>query len=79
MWPSIEEKGLRMSCKVTSAVLGEDLTKENTPAGAILETDIHLHQPGRWQTSAGNTTVFVSETADAGWKLERIAFDQEPE
>ena len=79
MWPSIEEKSLRMSCKVTSAVLGKDLTKENAPATQSWNLTSTCTNLDTGETSNGNTTVFVSKTADAGWKLERIAFDQEPE
>ena len=79
MWPSIEQKGLRMSCKVTSAVLGKDITKENAPAAQSWKLTSTCTNLDTGETSNGNTTVFVSETTDAGWKLERIAFDQEPE
>jgi hypothetical protein len=79
MWPSIKQKGLRMSCKVTSAVLGQDLTKENALAAQSWKLTSTCTNLDTGETSIGNTTVFVSETADAGWKLERIAFDQEPE
>ena len=77
MWPSIEQKSLRMSCKVTSAVLGQDIAKENAPAAQSWKLTSTCTNLDTGETSNGNTTVFVSETADAGWKLERIAFDQE--
>jgi len=77
MWPSIEQKSLRMSCKVTSAVLGQDIAKENAPAAQSWKLTSTCTNLDTGETSNGNTTVFVSETVDAGWKLERIAFDQE--
>ena len=79
MWPSIEEKGLRMSCKVTSAVLGKDLTKKNAPAAQSWKLTSTCTNLDTGETSDGNATVYVSDTVDAGWKLERIAFDQEPD
>ena len=79
MWPSIEEKSLRMSCKVTSAVLGQEITKENSLAAQSWKLTSTCTNLDTGETSNGNTTVFVAETVDAGWKLERIAFDQEPE
>jgi hypothetical protein len=78
MWPSIEQKGLRLSCKVTSAVLGKEITKENTPASQSWKLTSTCTNLDTGETSDGNTTVFVSETADAGWKLDRVGFDQEP-
>jgi hypothetical protein len=79
MWPSIEQKGLRLSCKVTSAVLGQDLSKKNTLPAQSWKLTATCTNLDTGETSNGNTTVFVSETADAGWKFDRVAFDQEPE
>jgi hypothetical protein len=79
MWPSIEQKGLRLSCKVTSAILGQNITKENAPAAQSWKLTSTCTNLDTGETSNGNTTVFVAETADTGWKLDRVAFDQEPE
>ena len=78
MWPSIEQKALRMSCKVTSAVLSKDLTKENAPAAQSWKLTSTCTNLDTGETNIGIAKVFVSETTDAGWKLERIGFDQEP-
>ena len=79
LWPSIEKKGLRMSCKVTSAVLGQEITKENAPAFQSWKLTSTCTNLDTGETSDGSSRVFVSETLDAGWKLDRIAFDQEPD
>ena len=74
LWSSVEKKGLRLSCKVTSAKLAQDISQD-AQAWKLTSTCTNLDTG---ETSNGNTTAFVSETAGAGWKLERIGFDQEP-
>jgi hypothetical protein len=78
LWPSVEKLSLRLSCKATSAVMTQELTQENAPAAQAWKLTSTCMNLDTGETSDGNTTVFVSETADAGWKLERIGFDQEP-
>ena len=79
LWPSIEKKGLRMSCKATSATLVKEITQENAPASQSWKLTSTCTNLDTGETSDGNATVYVSDTVDAGWKLERIAFDQEPD
>ncbi|MCX6067114.1 MAG: hypothetical protein NT121_15390 [Chloroflexi bacterium] len=79
LWPSIEKLGLRLSCKVTSAALAQELTQENAPATQAWKLTSTCTNLDTGETSGGAAKVFVAQTAAAGWKLERIGFDQEPE
>ena len=78
LWPSIEKLGLRLACKVTSAEMAQDLTQENAPATQAWKVTSSCTNLDTGETSGGAAKVFVSETAGAGWQLERIGFDQEP-
>lgn len=78
LWPSIEKLGLRLACKVTSAELAQDLTQSNTPAVQAWKVTSKCTNLETGETSGGAAKIFVSETAGAGWQLERIGFDQEP-
>jgi hypothetical protein len=78
LWSSIEKKGLRMSCKVTSAAQAKEFTQKDAPASQSWKLTSTCTNLDTGETSNGNATVYVSDTVNAGWKLERIAFDQEP-
>jgi len=79
MWPLIEQKGLRLSCTVTSAAMAKDLSKKDAPASQSWKLTSTCTNLDTGEASNGKTTVFVSESTDAGWKLERVVFDQEPD
>jgi|GEM_PF-1351389 hypothetical protein len=79
LWPSIEKLGLRLACKVTSAKLAQALTQENASAAQAWKVTSNCTNLDTGETSAGAAKVFVSETPGAGWQLERIGFDQEPD
>jgi hypothetical protein len=78
LWPSIEKLGLRLVCKVTSAELAQDLSQANAPAAQAWKVTSSCTKLDTGETSGGAAKIFVAETAGAGWLLERIGFDQEP-
>ncbi len=78
LWPSVEKLGLRLSCKATSAVMSQEITQENAPAAQAWKLTSTCTNLDTGETNIGIAKVFVSDTTDAGWKLERIGFDQEP-
>ena len=75
LWPSIEKKGLRFSCKVISA----SQLKAGMPDPAIELWEIKsvCKNLDTGETNDSATQAFVSGSVNAGWKFERILFDEE--
>lgn len=75
VWPAVEKKSLRLDCKSASASLINKLQKP--VESEIWELKTVCTNADTGETNNGNTQVIVSKTAEAGWKFERIRFDQE--
>lgn len=75
LWPSIEKKGLRFSCKASSA--SKLQTIEADPGAEIWELKTICTNLNTGEMNQSATQVIVTETTDVGWKFERIQFDQE--
>ena len=75
LWPSVEKKGLSLSCKATSA--SKLQTIEPALAVEIWELKTICTNLNTGEANQSATQVIVTQTADAGWKFERIQFDQE--
>jgi hypothetical protein len=74
-WPSVEKKGLRLACKVTSASQLMSIQKPSESEIWVLKTI--CTNPDTGENNTSTTQVIVTNTGDAGWKFERIRFDQE--
>jgi hypothetical protein len=75
VWPSIQAKGLRFSCKTVAASHLESIVTETVTELWELKTVCTNLDTG--ETNDGVTQVFVSGRPSAGWKFERVRFDQE--
>jgi hypothetical protein len=75
LWPSVEKKNLRLECKAASASMMMAM-KEPSEA-EIWELKTVCTNPDTGEKNNSSTQVIVSKTTDAGWKFERIRFDQE--
>jgi hypothetical protein len=75
VWPTVEKKGLRLNCKSASASKVTALQKPSEIE--IWELKTVCTNPDTGETDNSTTHVIVSKTAEAGWKFERIRFDQE--
>lgn len=75
LWPSVEKKNLRMECKTISA--SQLMSVLELPEAEIWELKTVCTNPDTGEKDNSTTQVIVSKTADAGWKFERIRFDQE--
>jgi len=74
-WPAIEKKDLRFSCKATSASQLQKVGADSATEIWQLKTVCANLNTG--ETNPSSAQVIVTQTADAGWKFERIQFDQE--
>lgn len=75
VWPTVEKKSLRLDCKSASATLVTTLQKPVEIEIWELKTVCTNIDTGEADNST--TQVIVSKTDEAGWKFERIRFDQE--
>lgn len=75
LWPSVEKKGLRLNCKAASAT--QLMSMQEPSEAEIWDLKTFCTNPDTGETDNSVTQVIVSKTADAGWKFERIRFDQE--
>ncbi len=74
-WPSIQAKGLRFSCKAVSA---SQVQLAKTDDGFQLwELKTVCTNLDTGETSSSNTQALVSGSSEAGWKFERVLFDEE--
>ena len=74
-WPSVEKDSLRLTCKTASATL---VTKLDEPVKSeIWELKTICTNLDSGEANTSSTQVIVVESADAGWKFERVRFDQE--
>ena len=77
VWPSIQAKGLRFSCKaVTSSQVESAKTDDATQ---LWELNMVCTNLNTGETSSKVSEALVSGNATAGWKFERILFDEEVE
>ena len=74
-WPSVEKKNLRLDCKAASA--SQVMSTLEPSETEIWELKTVCTNPNTGETDNSTTQAIVSKTADAGWKFERIRFDQE--
>ena len=75
VWPSIQAKGLRFSCKAVSASQVPSVKTDVTTQLWELKTVCTNLDTG--ETSNSTTQVLVSDSPDVGWKFERVLFDEE--
>lgn len=75
LWPSIEKKMLRFSCKAISASQVQ-LTKADAPS-ELWELKTVCKNLDTGETNNNTTRAIVSGTSNAGWKFERVLFDEE--
>ena len=75
VWPAVEKQGLRLNCKSASATKVTALHKPAEIEIWELKTVCTNVDTGEMDNST--TQVIVSQTAETGWKFERIRFDQE--
>jgi hypothetical protein len=75
LWPSVEKKGLRLNCKAASAT--QLMAMQEPSETEIWELKTVCTNPDTGEKDNSTTQVIVSKTADAGWKFERIRFEQE--
>jgi hypothetical protein len=75
LWPSVEKQGLRLSCKASSASLVTSV--QESAESEIWELGTTCTNLDTGETDQSTTQVIVTRIADAGWKFERIRFDQE--
>jgi len=75
VWPAVEKKGLRLTCKSASA--SQVISLQKPVEIEIWELKTVCTNPDTGETDNSTTQVIVSKTAEAGWKFERIRFDQE--
>lgn len=73
--PSVEKKGLRLNCKAASAT--QLIAMQEPSEAEIWELKTVCTNPDTGEKDNSTTQVIVSKTAEAGWKFERIRFDQE--
>ena len=74
-WPSVEKDSLRLTCKTAYATLVTELDEPTKSEIWELKTICTNLDTG--ESNTGSTQVIVVESADAGWKFERVRFDQE--
>jgi hypothetical protein len=75
LWPSIEKKGLRFACKTISA--SQIQSGVSDAAIELWELKTVCTNLDTGETNNNITQVIVSSSTGAGWKFERIRFDQE--
>ena len=75
LWPSVEKKNLRLDCKTASA--SKVMALQEPSEAEIWELKTVCTNPNTGETDNSTTQAIVSKTAEAGWKFERIRFDQE--
>ncbi len=75
LWPSVEKKNLRLECKAASA--SQVMAIQEPSEVEIWELKTACSNPYTGEKDNSSTQVIVSKTSDAGWKFERIRFDQE--
>jgi hypothetical protein len=75
LWPAVEEKELRLNCKTASAF--KLITAQEPSETEIWELETVCTNPNTGEADKSVAQVIVSKSADAGWKFERIRFDQE--
>lgn len=75
VWPSIQAKGLRFSCKIVSASRLKPMTADI--AGELWELKAVCTNLDTGETSSNVTQAVVSGDTNAGWKFERVLFDEE--
>ncbi|MCG2784771.1 MAG: hypothetical protein L6461_06660 [Anaerolineae bacterium] len=75
LWPSVEKKNLRLECK--AAYASQVMAIQEPSEVEIWELKTVCSNPDSGEKNNSTTQVIVSKTSDAGWKFERIRFDQE--
>jgi hypothetical protein len=75
LWPSVEKKNLRLECKTASA--SKMMALQEPSEAEIWEMKTVCTNPDTGEKDSSTTQVIVTKTAEAGWKFERIRFDQE--
>jgi hypothetical protein len=75
LWPSVEKKNLRLECKAASA--SRIMAIQEPSEAEIWELKTVCVNPDTGEKDNSTTQVIVSKTDEAGWKFERIRFDQE--
>ena len=75
VWPSIQAKGLRFSCKTVSASQLKPIMADI--AGELWELKAVCTNLDTGETSNSITHAIVAGDANAGWKFERVLFDEE--
>ena len=75
VWPSIQAKGLRFSCKTVSASRLKPIKADI--AGELWELKAVCTNLDTGETSSSVTQAIVAGSANAGWKFERVLFDEE--
>ena len=75
VWPSIQAKGLRFSCKAVTASQVE--SAKTGDATQLWELNMVCTNLDTGETSSKVSQALVSGNATAGWKFERILFDEE--
>lgn len=75
LWPSVEKKNLRLVCKAASASMR--MSVQEPSEAEIWELKAVCTNPDTGEKNDSVTQVIVSKSSDAGWKFERIRFDQE--
>ena len=75
VWPSIQAKGLRFSCKIVSASWLKPIKADI--AGELWELKAVCTNLDTGETSSSVTQAVVSGDTNVGWKFERILFDEE--
>ncbi len=75
VWPSIQEKGLRFSCKIVSASQLKPVKSDGVHEFWELKAVCTNRDTG--ETSSNVTQALVSPDGNTGWKFERVLFDEE--
>jgi hypothetical protein len=75
IWPSIQAKGLRLSCKVVTS--NQVPLARTDSATQLWELNTVCTNLDTGETNHSVTRTMVSEDASSGWKFERMLFDEE--
>jgi len=75
LWTSVEKKSLRLACKAASA--SQLMSVQEPSKSEIWELKTVCTNSDTGETNNSTTQAIVTQTTDAGWKFERIRFDQE--
>ena len=77
LWPSVESKQMRRSCRAVAAKLTQDVPAgEAAPRTQLWQVTLECSDQASGEATNGDIQVVVSEQPD-GWKFERALFNQE--